>query len=201
MTSYPSPTIQAITDFLFIEEDPAEIQPCELVLVLGNDYIDGTMEVVRGLYDSGKIRKDAKIILSGATGTLNAGKEPECDRLFTSGTEKFNMPPEVFIKERRASNAAENFSFSKEIILEMGGFDSFESIMCIGKAFLLRRASMYAAKYDYPAGKMHYIGTVDKEGRNIGKNCWWENPTAVERVLAEVRRIGEYGGKGDLSIF
>ena len=111
------------------------------------------------------------------------------------------MPPEMFIRERRASNAAENFSFSGEIILEMGGFDRFENILCIGKAFLLRRASMYAAKYGYPAGKMHYIGTVDKEGRNIGKDCWWENPTAVERVLAEVRRIGEYGAKGDLSIY
>ena len=60
---------------------------------------------------------------------------------------------------------------------------------------------MYAAKLEYPVERMQYFGTVDSEGRNIGKDTWWKSKAAVERVLSEIRRIGEYGLKGDLSIF
>ena len=147
------------------------------------------------------IKSDAKIILSGATGTLNEGEELECERLYSCAIDKYHMPPELFLKECKATNTYFNFLYSKELIQQMGGFDSFSSILCIGKAFMLRRASMYAAKLDYPIEKMQYYGTVDKQGKNIGADCWWESETATERVMAEIKRIGEYFEKGDLSIF
>lgn len=109
---YPSETIRAITDFLFIGTVESRLNPSDLVLVLGNDYIDGTIEVVYGLYQSGKIKRDAKIILSGATGSLSAGKALECDRLYESAVEKFKMPSELFIKESQATNAYLNFLYS-----------------------------------------------------------------------------------------
>lgn len=198
---YPSESIKAITEFLFLETPYNSIVPSDLVLVLGNDMIDGTMAEVKNLLTDGKIKTNAIILLSGATGSLNAGKEKECIRLFRSGTDHYGIPAEQFVLEDRATNAFQNFSYSKTLIEELGGFPHFDKILCIGKAFLLRRASMYAAKTGYPAEKMQYYGTVDHKGRNIGRDCWWENPTAVERVLAEIKRIGEYGLSGDLSIF
>lgn len=198
---YPSKTIEAITNFLFIEEEIDSIKQSDLVLVLGNDMIDGTMEEVHKLFSLGKIKSNAKVILSGATGSLNAGKENECDRLYRSGTSKFGLPEYLFLLENKATNAYQNFLFSKEIIETLGGFDQFSQILCIGKAFMLRRSSMYAAKLGYPVEKMQYYGTVDRAGRNIGKDCWWKSQPSVERVLAEVKRIGEYGLSGDLSIW
>ena len=198
---YPSETIKAITEFLFVETEHEHIDQSDLVLVLGNDMIDGTMAEVNRLYLDHKISEKAKIILTGATGTLNAGKENECDRLFKSGVSKFNMPKELFILENKATNAYLNFVYSKEIIESLGGFNKFSNILCIGKAFLMRRASMYAAKLDYPTNRMQYFGTVDVEGRNIGKDSWWKSQPAIDRVLAEIRRIGEYGINGDLSIY
>lgn len=198
---YPSETIKAITDFLFIGANEDDLNPSDLVLVLGNDYIDGTIDVINRLYQKGTIKRDAKIILSGATGSLNAGKALECDRLYECAVEKFQMPPELFIKESQATNAFLNFQYSRDIINSLGGFEMFRSVLCIGKAFLMRRASMYAAKLAYPSDKMQYFGTVDVAGRNIGPDCWWENQISIERVLAEIKRIGEYGISGDLSIF
>lgn len=64
--------------------------------------IDGTMMEVNKLLLDNKIRADAKIILSGATGSLNAGKENECDRLLQSGISKFGMPAKMFLLENRA---------------------------------------------------------------------------------------------------
>lgn len=57
---YPSESIRAITEFLFIETQYEKIQPSDLVLVLGNDMIDGTMMEVNKLLLDNKIRADAK---------------------------------------------------------------------------------------------------------------------------------------------
>lgn len=196
-----SSTIAAITDFLFIGKEKNELHKSDLVIVLGNDYIDGTMEQVSDLFNRGIIVDTAKIILSGATGALSAGKDLECNRLFDSAVKKYNMPEELFIKEPNAKNACQNFQYCKEIIEGLGGFDKFNSILCIGKAFLLRRASMYAAKFEYPEQKMQYFGTVDIEGRNIGPGVWWKSEEATSRVMAEIERIGKYYASGDLSIY
>ena len=193
-------TINAITEFLFIGEDINILYPCDLVIVLGNDFVDGTMEKVKLLFDKGIILKNAKIILSGATGEASAGKDLECNRMYNSAVETFHMPYEMFIKEPKAKNAYENFKYCKEIIEELGGFEKFNSILCVGKAFLLRRASMYATKFEFPAEKMQYFGTVDTEGKNIGPNTWWQNEDAIKRVMAEIERIGKYYNEGFLSI-
>lgn len=196
-----SKTIMDITRFLFIGESREKLLPSDLVLVLGNDFIDGTIAEVYDLYNEGKITKNAKIILSGATGALDADKDLECERLYQCAVEKYGMPKELFIKEPRAKNACQNFEFSRDIIEDLGGWSSFEKILCIGKEFLLRRASMYAAKFEYPSDKMQYYGTVDVEGKNIGSNTWWKSEDAIKRVMAEIERIGKYYSSGDLSIF
>lgn len=194
-------TIDAITRFLFIGEGINNLRPCDLVIVLGNDFVDGTMEKVSMLYKKGIILDNAKIILSGATGMASAGKDLECNRLYESAVNRFEMPERLFIKEPNAKNACENFEYSKDIISKMGGFEAFKSILCVGKAFILRRASMYANKFGYPEGKMQYYGTVDTDGKNIGPDTWWKTKEACDRVMAEIERIGKYYATGDLSIF
>lgn len=200
-SNYPSSTIAAITQFLFIGSEKKDLKPSDLVIVLGNEFIDGTVCEINDLFLKGIIREDATIILSGATGSLNAGEELECNCLFECATKKYHMPARLFVKECKATNAYLNFLYSKELIQKLGGFQKYSSILCIGKAFLLRRASMYASKLGYPVEKMQYYGTVDTEGKNIGADSWWKSDEAINRVMAEVERIGKYYLKGDLSIF
>ena len=111
------------------------------------------------------------------------------------------MPAKLFIQENRATNAYENLLFSKELIERLGGFSAFQSILFIGKAFMMRRVSMYAAHLDYPGERLQYFGTVDKNGRNIGPDCWWKTTPATERVMAEIERIGKYYKNGNLGLF
>lgn len=198
---YPSDTISAITRFLFIGEKKENLKRSDLVIVLGNEMIEGTIAEVNDMYRKGIIAGDAAIILTGATGTLNAGERCECDRMYECAVEKYNMPSELFHKDNRATNTYLNFLYSKEIIDELGGMDKFSLILCIGKAFLMRRASMYAAKLEYPQEKMQYYGTVDTQGKNIGADSWWKSEDAINRVMAEIERIGKYYAGGDLSIF
>lgn len=198
---YPNKTIEDITKFIFLGAEKEELQPSDLVIVLGNDFIEGTVAEIYDLYQRGLILPVGKIILSGATGERDAGEDLECNRLHFCAVEKYGMPEEMFLKEPNALNAYQNFEFSKAIVEEqLGGFKKFEKILCIGNAFLMRRASMYAAKFGFPTEKMQYFGTVNRADRNIGPDSWWLGEVARNRVMAEVERIGKYYLTGDLSI-
>lgn len=196
---YPSETIEAITNFLFIGEPLEKLNKYDLVIVLGNNLIELTVNELKRIWDDGHIVEGTKIILSGKVGSLNKDDAPEAEDLFKMAVRK-GLPKDSFILEAESRNAYENFLFSKEKIIELGGFDSFNSILCIGQAFLLRRAKMCAAKCGYPLSKLTYYGTVDTEGRNIGPDTWWTNEIATTRVLEEIGRISTYTLKGDLSI-
>jgi len=198
---YPSETIEIITKFLFAGRAENDLKKSDLVIVLGNDYIKGTIEKINDFCQKDIIAKNAKIILSGATGMLDADKDLECNRLYNCAVDEFGMDKNLFIKEPQATNAYLNFLYSKNIIDKIGGFDKFNTILVVGKAFLIRRAKMYASKLGYPQNKMQYYGTVDKEGINIDPACWWESDNSVKRVMAEIERIGKYALNGDLSIF
>lgn len=199
--NYPSPTIKAITDFIFIGAEGEELCPSDLVIVLGNHIIDIMMGEVATLFEQGKIKKEATIILTGATGDFTAGQAPECDQMYESAVGKYHMPPELFIKEEKATNAYLNMVYAKDIVDGLGGFDRFEKVLVVGNAFLLRRASMYAAKLGYPMERLQYFGVADRTGRNIAKDSWWESEVSVERVMAEVERIGKYYATGNMSIW
>jgi len=198
---YPSPTIRAITEFLFIGQEAEALEPSDLVIVLGNHIIDIMMGEVAALYQNGKISADATVILSGANGDFTEGQELECDQMYHAAVQKYHMPKELFIKEDKATNAYLNMVYSKEIIEEKGGFDKFGRILLVGNSFLLRRASMYAAKLGFPMERVQYFGVYDREGRNISPDGWWKSEVSVQRVMAELERIGKYYASGNMSIW
>ena len=199
--NYPSPNIKAITEFIFIGEPAEALAPSDLVIVLGNHIIDIMMGEVAELYAAGKIAKDATIILTGANGDMTAGQPVECDQMYEAAVHKYGMPKELFVREPQATNAYLNMVYAKEIIDERGGFDAFRHVLCVGNSFLLRRISLYAAKLGFPSERMQYYGVWDKAGRNIGPDSWWKSDVAVQRVMAEVERIGKYYKDGNMSIF
>lgn len=198
---YPSKNIKAITEFIFIGEPADALTPSDLVIVLGNHIIDIMMGEVADLYRTGKITKDAAIILTGATGDMTAGQPPECDQMYEAAVHKYGMPAELFLKEPQATNAYLNMVYSKELIDARRGMDAFRHILVVGNSFLLRRISLYAAKLGFPADRMQYYGVWDKTGRNIGPDSWWMSEVAVNRVMAEVERIGKYYAEGNMSVF
>lgn len=192
--------VEAITNFLFIGEEDNKLHKSDLVIVLGNDCVEATMAHVFRLYRDGVITDSTKIILSGATGILDAEKDLECNRMYDMAVNVFNMNSTMFMKEPDAKNTYENFVNSKAIVEQLGGFNVFKKILCIGNAFLLRRASMYATKLGYPLEKLQYSGVVDTEGRSIAPDTWWKNPDSEMRVMEEIERIGKYYRLGYLSI-
>lgn len=198
-TRYPSDAIRIITEFLFIEEPITSLPKADLVVVFGSEFIQGTIDAIELLMSHTVICMDSRVILSGATGGLNAGKESEAKRMYEEALKR-GLPSSMFLVEDRAANARENLEYSKEIIAKLGGFERFNTILFVGKAFMLRRTQMAASSLHYPLEKVHYYGLVDKQGKNIGADCWWKEEASKIRVMQELERIGKYAVKGDLSL-
>ena len=196
---FPSDAVEAITNLIFIETPLTSLMPSDLIIVFGSEFIEGTINELKRIMDKGLFIQTGRVVLSGATGSLNAGKESEAHRMFEEAI-RVGLNPDVIIVEDRATNALENIIFSKEKIDEIGGFDQFNSILFLGKAFMLRRAQMSAMAQHYPMNKIQYYGLVDKNGRNIAADSWWKQEESRIRVLQEVERIGKYSAKGDIEI-
>lgn len=160
-----SETIDAITKFLFIGKHEVELKTYELVIFLGNDDIDGNANTIKFLWDTGHITSKSTIILSGNVGLLNHGKEAEAIRLFNTVTQ-LGLPEELFVLEKQATNALENFKFSKPIAEKIKPLEAFNGILCIGRAFMSRRAKMCATACGYPSDLIDFYGTVDKKGKH-----------------------------------
>ena len=199
-TKYPSQVIQQITEFLFIEEPSQNLPHADLVIVFGSEFITGAVDAIQQLMNMQIITHKSKVILSGATGSLNAGKESEAKRMYAEALQR-GMQKDLFIVEDKATNAYENLTFSKDMIRLMGGFEQYQHILFVGKSFMLRRTQMAAAKLGFPMDKVHYHGLVDVDGKNIDKGSWWCSQDATTRVMQEIERIAKYTLKGDLTIF
>jgi len=195
-----SETINAITKFLFLGKEEQELDIYDLIIFLGNNDIAGSSEALKFLYDTGHITNNSKVILSGNVGLLDQDEEPEAKRIFDA-TISLGLPENIFIIEDNATNTLENLQFSKPKAEEIQPLTSYRKILFIGKAFMARRAMMCASACGYPVDKIDFYGTVDKKGKNINADTWWQSEEATKRVLEEIRRIADYTLKGDLSLY
>ena len=193
-----SETVRAISQLIFCGEEESTIGYSDLVLVLGNDEIADTVGELKMLWDKGHFDENTLIVFSGATGSLNAGKEPEADRMYAEAIRQ-GFPAKNMLKEATATNTLLNFRNSLPVIESVKQIGQFESILVVCKGFLTRRAKMCVASCGYPTDKIHYYGTVDY-ARNINRETWYLYPESRKRVLEELGRISQYTLKGDLSL-
>ena len=89
---------------------------------------------------------DIPAVLTGGTGYGEEISEAACmyDYLTEHGVE-----PERLILEDRASNTAENFAFSKELLAEAGVDPATDKVAVITNDFHLARAELIAARQGY----------------------------------------------------
>ena len=194
---YPSETIRAITEFLFIKSDYSDLEPVDLAIVTGNYYIK-TVDETYELYKKGLINKYVLF-----TGHSSDGKG-ECEaEVFLKRWIELGGPEEMVIMETKATNLMENMVYSMLAIKDHGGFkECGNRILFVGKAFALRRILMSASYAGFPdIDKCQVYGTVDPAGLNIGPDCWWKSEKAKKRVFEELGRIAQYSLEGDLSIY
>jgi uncharacterized SAM-binding protein YcdF (DUF218 family) len=183
-------TRRAISDLLFLKDEPGTV---DLTLVLGNNY-EPSMEPAIELFHAGLT---PAILITGGWHGEPLGRPSEARR-FAAYAQERGVPESALVLEERASNTLENFAFTRDIVEERWGWEAVRQVAIVCLSFHTRRALMTAQAH-WPADVSYlFLPVIDR--RNIGQNTWWLTEEGRKRVMAELRRIGEYGLKGDLAV-
>lgn len=188
-------TISAIENFLMIKSEILEKAP--LCFCFGFPRRELAEEAAK-IYKLGYCEY---ILISGG---INKSPDTAFDKTFKNKTEadwqrdiliKLSIPREKILIENKAANSLENVVFSKKIIVRhFGKIPS--KIIVLHKVFHGRRALMTLRKNLSKNVKyiLHLIETPNHKTKN-----WWKNKKLRNHVLDEVKKIGEYTLKGDLT--
>ncbi|MGH9807893.1 MAG: YdcF family protein [Terriglobia bacterium] len=180
-------TRDAITQLLFLRHESA---PVDLALVLGSPSISN-MDPAIVLYKTGLTQR---IVITGR-GPVDEG-EPEW-RVYQRYAVKAEIPGEAIIIEREARSTLENFVLTEVILAREIGWERIRSIAICTKPFHTRRAYMTARRF-FP-GHVELLMIPPEDPGDIHATDWWQTALGRERVLHELRRIGDYALKGDLA--
>lgn len=179
--SDPMDTREAITQFLFLKDEPA---PVDLCFVLGSPSISSILPAV-ALYQKGLT---PKILISGHGPQKDSVAEWQVYRDYAMAN---GVPESAILVEKQASNTLENFTFSKVVIEQELGWENLHKIALVAKPFHMRRALMTAAR-QWPA-HLQYSMQPSNAPDDPPAETWWQTPSGRNFVLAELKAIGTYG--------
>lgn len=181
VSSAPMDTREAITQFLFLKDEPA---PVDLCFVLGSPSISSILPAV-ALYQQGLT---AKILISGHGPQKDSVAEWQVYRDYAIAN---GVPESAILVEKQASNTLENFTFSKVVIEQELGWENLHKIALVAKPFHMRRALMTASR-QWPA-HLQYSMQPSNAPDDPPAETWWQTPSGRNFVLAELKAIGTYG--------
>ena len=185
----PMTTRDAITQFLFLSDQPA---PVDLCLVLGSRYPE-TMDPAIDLYQRGWT---PWVLISGHGPDENQIKEAD---LFRDYAIAQGVPQAAILMEREARHTRDNFELSQPIVGNRIGWQKVARVAIVGKPYHMRRALMTAERF-WPPG-LEYLMLPSQLPQDLHAHDWWLGEWGRRRILDELRRIGEYGANGDLGGF
>jgi uncharacterized SAM-binding protein YcdF (DUF218 family) len=179
-------TRDAITEFLFLRDEPQSVDIC---LVLGSRYAE-TMDPAIDLWRRGLT---PRILITGHGPNENQRKEAD---LFHAYALAQGVPPDVLMIEREARHTRDNFELAALLIED---WSSISRVAIVGKPYHMRRAKMTAERF-WPA-EIDYVMLPSNLPQDLKPDDWHTGEWGRARVLDEIRRIGEYGAQGDLGGF
>jgi uncharacterized SAM-binding protein YcdF (DUF218 family) len=180
-------TREAITQLIFISEAPRHV---DVAMVLGCLSLTSMNPAIE-LYHGGLAKN---IIISGkGSGTRT---EPEW-RAFQQYGVEHGIPLHAMIVETEARNTRENFINSEALLSQEIGWSNIATMAIITHPIHARRARMTACRY-FPS-HVTLIMICPTDERAIKADTWWRTRFGQRMVLEELRRIGEYGARGQLA--
>ena len=193
--------IQDISDFIFVSDTP---EPADIILVAGGSYPEPA-ETAAQLYH----QDYAPLILISGGVSITTGKFPgpkskakiyngdyqtEYD-FFMDVLQKNDVPESAIIGEKGSSFTGENAIYARQVVDEHQ--ISVRKALLVCKAFHARRCLM-AYQAAFPAVDILVIPVT---GYDITKENWYQSELAINRVLGELRRIGDQFTVADINQF
>lgn len=184
-------TIQQLTNLIFIKDGICDV---DAIIVPGASCI----ELIEKVHEVIQISSPEVVVLSGKYGLKNnrvlVERLPaEYQNDYSSEAEmmyeilvKWGNNPDILIQENHSTNTRENFENSLKILSNTNKKIQTVGICC--QSFHAMRCSMTASEL-----VPEYIYKVfPANTQNISKTNWFESSYGINRVMGEIRRIGEY---------
>jgi uncharacterized SAM-binding protein YcdF (DUF218 family) len=182
---------QAITDFLFVSDEPEAVDIC---VVLGSPS-PTNIEPAVALYRSGLTRV---VLITG-----HGPREATEDRAFPpehvalrDGALRAGIPEAALLVEQTATNTLENFTRSAALIDARFGWANVRAVAVAGKPLHMRRALMTARRH-WP-GHLRLVMQPSKSPDDLQSGTWWQTEQGRQRVFRELKCIGEYAMKSHI---
>lgn len=178
--------IKAITNFIFLEDKKVR---GDLIIVPGSSQ-DQLSKMATRLYKKGFA---SKIIFVGGFNRKINKKEAVFGREIAI---KYGVNGKDIYISNFSSNSKENAIEALKVIKEYGL--KYQKILLVCKTYHSRRIKMTFAKLFL---KSEIIVVPTRDYRNITSKNWWKNKNKIKVVMSEIKKIGMYYSKGDLSIY
>lgn len=177
--------IGSISEYIFLKGSQ---EPADLAMVFGTRLREPISRIWE-LYRNGIV---PKILVSGGenrvTGIIEA--DVMASELVSLGVKSSHV-----LVENQSRNTLENVLFSRQVILERLGVQSFKRIIAVVKNYHSRRVLMTLKKH-FPSSIKFLPVTYETDGFN--ENNWFETAVGREKVLSEFQKISLYLEKGDI---
>jgi len=171
-------TVKAVTDFIFVKDKPRK---ADLIIVSGSSQRQLPQKAIT-LYKAGLA---PKILFTG-------GFNPKIDK------NECDFGKEIALKKGVAQGdiLTENKSLNTKEIIKNYKIPC-KRIILVSKPYHSRRLKMTFAKF-FPRSELLIVPVMDE--RKITSKNWWKDKEKITRVMEEIKKIGEYYLKGDLSL-
>ena len=193
--------IQDISDFIFVSDPPVD---ADIIMVPGGSYPEPA-EVAAQLYHEGY----APMILIGGGVSIATSKFPgpkTKTKIYTGDyqteyefyldvLQKNDVPDDAIIGEDQSSFTREAGIYARQLVDEQQ--ISVRSALLVCKAFHARRCLM-AYQAAFPQVEFSVIPVT---GYDITKENWYQDEEAINRVMGELRRIGDQFTVADINQF
>ena len=163
------------------------LRPADLLFVFGTreDVAERVDEACR-LWRDGYFRW---AIVSG--GITPGSARSECE-IMTEAMIARGIPPDIILREDRATNTGENVILSLPVIDAALGLKNIRRVICLGNSWTARRYPMTLHRHWPEVEKM--LVMVDNFA--TPRRLWHTNPEFSRRMLAEWDKLGPYLAKG-----
>ena len=194
--------INDITDFIFAEDTPKK---ADLIIAVGGSYPQ-IPEKAAELYRKGL----APYILTTGRFTHNLGhfrgvsdkieiyNKPyvtECD-FYHDVLTRNGVPESAMIREDKAEFTRANAELSRSLVDEKGL--KADTILVVCKSFHARRCQMF---FQSAFDKSEVLMIPVDIGTGEGRNDWFKSEKGIQRILGELKRIGEQINSADITRF
>jgi uncharacterized SAM-binding protein YcdF (DUF218 family) len=181
-------TVEEMTRFVFLSNEPSAV---DLTIVLGSPSISN-IEPAVALYGAGLT---PRMLI---TGHGPAAESPPEWRIYRDYALAAGVPEDRILIEPSARNTPQNFALSAPIIEQRMSWASIQKVAICCKPIHARRAFMTARQH-LPC-HVELLMIPPQHPADIQSHNWSKTTNGRTRVLGEIRRIGEYALKGDISL-